>query len=437
MTTNFSPIRYFQITMAVLLLAFMVFCATTPSSASNSNATADNATRRADMLAIAERYLNYTWTATTANYLHGNNIDTPDLNWCNDPWGCWSVAPVVNVGVPYFWGGSTAVEDNPNDSIPDLNLVPQDYFYPAGGSPSVGYFGEKIAAGVPAGDVGTADAISWGLANGVDCVGFVGQVWRQGSRYGMSKTSTYSRPIKFKDLRAGDVVLRYVSDGYDHVVLFKEFLNYDPLYGNEPVAGVNGTRFLVYEAALGPHKVVISEYQLIELLPEQQTFNGAQNTDRVKIKRIKYCDPNSCKDDGVYELGDFYPRTYFTPIDIVLVIDTSGSMSGQKLIDAQYAAMSLVDYMRPGDKIGVVAFNSVPSLVIPSQEILTETGDLAKNEAKLAIFNLMANGGTSIGGGLQVGLQELTKPAIANDPVRLMVLMSDGIEGNGKCSFCC
>lgn len=280
MNKKFAPVRYFHLAMAVLLFASLAFSTTTPSSA--VDLTDENAMKRADMMAIAERYVNYQWTAVNDHWKemdngtesphyhndkHSGNVDTPDINWCNDSWGCWDVAPAVNAGIPYFWGGSTAVEDYPDDGIPDLNLDPQDYMWPAGGLPAVGYFGEKIAAGAPAGDVNTS-AIG-GPANGVDCVGFIGQVWRQGVRFGMSRTREVSRPIKFKDLRAGDVVLRYTGDGYDHVILFKEFLNYDPQNGL-PVPGE--TRFMVYEAALGPHKVVQSEYLLTEIVNEQQYF---------------------------------------------------------------------------------------------------------------------------------------------------------------------
>ncbi len=439
MNSRFTRVRFFYIVLAVLLLVSMSF-STSPSLA--ADLTDENAMQRADMMAIAERYLNYQWTAVNDHWnntwqdpsdgphtdkhndVHSDIVDTPDINWCDDSWGCWDVAPAVNVGVPYFWGGSTAVEDDPDDGIPDLNLDPQDYYG------SLGYFGEKLAAGLPAGDVGTDDGPAWGHANGVDCVGFIGQVWRQGTRYGMSKTRTYSRPIRFKDLRAGDVVLRYTADGNDHVILFKEFVNYDPAVG-QPIP--NETRFMVYEAALGPHKVVLSEYMLTESSDQQEYFMGSNHiTNRVKIKRMRYCDPNGCKDDGVYELGDYYPRTYFTPIDIELIIDRSGSMSWEyRLWQAKYASNMFIDFMRPWDKIGVVAFSTSPSVVYSLRPI--GTYEMEKTFAKQAVNNLYASGNTSIGGGLQAGYQDVIAHGVnastgIADPVRNMILLSDGWE---------
>ena len=443
MNKKFTPVRYFYLAMAALLFASLAFSTTAPSPTSAIDLTDENAMKRADMMAIAERYMNYQWTAVNDHWKemdngtepphyhndkHSDNVDTPDINWCNDSWGCWDVAPAVNVGIPYFWGGSTAVEDYPDDGIPDLNLDPQDHWG------SLGYFGEKLAAGLPAGDVGTNDPPAWGIANGVDCVGFIGQVWRQGVRYGMSSTKGASRPIKFKDLRTGDVVLRYTGDGYDHVILFNEFLNYAPQNG-APIPGE--TRFMVYEAALGPHKVVESEYLLTELVAEQQFFlNTNHNTDKVTIRRLRYCDPNSCKDDGVYELGDYYPRTYFTPIDVSLVIDRSGSMSwNRRMLRAQLAASMFVDFMRPGDKIGVVAFNNSASVIYPLHTIGYGNYPLPSEKmvAKNAINNLYASGGTSIGGGLQAGDQDLITNGVdistgEADPVRIMILLSDGWE---------
>ena len=163
------------------------------------------------------------------------------------------------------------------------------------------------------------------------------------------------------------MLLRYTGDGYDHIVLFNEFINYDPSNG-EPEPGV--TRFNVYEAALGPHKVVESEYLLTELIAEEEYFMGKnQDTDEVKLKRISYCDPNSCEEDGGYEDGGYSPRTNIdlTPLDVVLVIDKSGSMSGEKMTQAKEAAKIFVDLMKPGDKIGIVAFSDAENQVYPSQ----------------------------------------------------------------------
>ncbi|HZD55995.1 MAG TPA: SBBP repeat-containing protein, partial [Anaerolineales bacterium] len=96
------------------------------------------------------------------------------------------------------------------------------------------------------------------------------------------------------------------------------------------------------------------------------------------------------------------------------------------------AAKLFVDLMRTGDKIGVVAFNSSASLTYSLTEI--DSYGAVKDAAKDAIDDLYASGGTSIGGGLQLGHQELIdkgKDSTGNpDPIRLMILLSDGWENS-------
>lgn len=379
MNTKLTSVRYLRVAIAAIVVTALIL-SNTPVSATD---TIEDGMKRADMLAIADRYANYQWTATEDNIRHSSNVDTPDIDFCTinlpSTWGCWSIGPTtVNYGIPYFWGGSTAIEDDPTDEIPDLYLKPHDIFYPGGGLPPVGYFGEKIAANAPAGDIGTSDGPAWSYANGVDCIGFVGQVWRTGTRLNMPKALQMMRPIRFQDLRAGDVIQRYISgSSQNHVILFRNWVNYDPGTDGAPYFGA---QFMAYEAALKPNKVVISTYELTDIdvaNPTSKYFRGqGYLTDKVQIKRVEYCDPTGCRTDGSYEDPDYYPYTYLNPIDVVLVIDRSGSMYGNELEMAKQSAKMFVDLMRPGDKVGVVAFGSSASIVYPLQEILATGTDM-------------------------------------------------------------
>ncbi len=439
---NKSALFYFLRAIVFVLLLISMTMSMTPASAGQATQTTQLETRRADMMAIAERYVNYRWTAINSawgsgqptNEKHGSHVDTPDVNWCAShlpsTFGCWSnaSAPAENVGVPYFWGGSTAVEDDPNDGIPDLYLNPHDKFYPAGGLPPVGYFGQKIAAGAPAGDVGTLDDPAWSYANGVDCIGFVGQVWRTGTRLNMPTAIQQMRPIRFQDLHPGDVLQRYLSGStINHVVLFKNWVNYDPASGTPPI----GTRFQVYEASLKPNKVVISEYELTGFIAANVTksFRGkGYLTDQVKIKRNQFCDPNGCRTDGIYEDENYFPYTYLTPMDIVLVVDRSPSIG---LDSVKTLARMFVNRMRPGDKVAIVPFSGdVQEPIFPLTEIDAyneETGGTSavKTAAKNYINGITVSGGTSIGAGLLRAQQELDS---SENPVQLMILLTDGEE---------
>ncbi len=467
MNKNFVPFRYLQMTFALLLMALMGLFMTTSSSASETAVTAidlydpytDTATRE-DMIAIAERYASYEWQAINSarwdgidqtilhNDRHFENVDTPDFDWCNEhtenygSWGCWHYAPTINVGIPYTWGGNIAVKD---DQTHHLFLTPLDYI---DDSRFLRYFDDMIGAGYPAGDVGTYDPpAASGYKNGVDCVGFVEQAWRLGGRFDAGALEKLSRPIRFKDLRAGDIVY----DPGSHVVLFKDFINYDPTLGGAPIPydpahqeDPNVTRFWAYEAAESARKVVLSEYKLINmsLVDNKGYYLGSSATDNVTLERIRSCSPDATNDDNcvsnVQRVFNFYPRTYFTPIDVELVIDTSGSVTNSPaLAVAKTYAKMIVDRMRPGDKIGVAIFNNSSNYWFDPNTIVDSNQPSGINWTKTYIKTAIDTipdygGGTSIGSGLQAGLDALTTYGVDSsgqpDPFRIMILLSDGAE---------
>jgi len=110
-------------------------------------------------------------------------------------------------------------------------------------------------------------------------------------------------------------------------------------------------------------------------------------------------------------------------VDIALVLDRSGSMAGQKIIDAKNSAKTFVGFMQTGDKIGVVSFANSASVNFPLTTIVAEA---TKTAAQNAINGISANGATSIGAGMQLGQGELNK-GDPNHP-HAMLLLSDGQE---------
>ena len=114
-------------------------------------------------------------------------------------------------------------------------------------------------------------------------------------------------------------------------------------------------------------------------------------------------------------------------VDVVEIIDRSGSMSGSKIAAAKVAAKIFVGMMQLGDKIGVVSYECSSSVDFALAEII---GDDTKNDAKDAIDALVTGGRTSIGAGLQAAWGQLQGHAA--DPVRAMILMSDGKQNCGQ-----
>ena len=109
--------------------------------------------------------------------------------------------------------------------------------------------------------------------------------------------------------------------------------------------------------------------------------------------------------------------------DVVLVIDSSGSMAGTKLAAAKSAAQQFVDFMRDEDMVGVVEFNTDARVAYP----LTIVTASSRAASKAAIDAIVTTGVTSIGDGLRSALHEIAMRANAAH-VHSILLLSDGAE---------
>jgi Ca-activated chloride channel family protein len=110
------------------------------------------------------------------------------------------------------------------------------------------------------------------------------------------------------------------------------------------------------------------------------------------------------------------------PISLAVVLDTSGSMSGEKLEDAKRSVLRLLSDMRDGDEITVIRYSDTSELIQP----LARVGDV-RTSLSARIRMLDAGGGTNIPGGLSHGLRALDEAAKGR--VRRIVLVSDGLDG--------
>ncbi|HSD83337.1 MAG TPA: VWA domain-containing protein, partial [Anaerolineae bacterium] len=107
------------------------------------------------------------------------------------------------------------------------------------------------------------------------------------------------------------------------------------------------------------------------------------------------------------------------PVDVVLVLDRSGSMAGQPLTHAKQAAQSFVDAMQLStDQVGSVSFSTQAHL----DQRLTHHGDLVKQ----AIHTLSADGMTNLAGAITTAQQELLSSRHNPAAQPVMILLSDG-----------
>lgn len=110
-----------------------------------------------------------------------------------------------------------------------------------------------------------------------------------------------------------------------------------------------------------------------------------------------------------------------TPVDLVTVLDVSGSMSGTKLALLKRAMGFVIQNLGPSDRLSVIAFSSTARRHFPLRR-MTETGKL---EALQAVNSLISSGGTNIAEGLRKGFKVMVDRKWKN-PVCSIILLSDG-----------
>jgi Ca-activated chloride channel family protein len=114
------------------------------------------------------------------------------------------------------------------------------------------------------------------------------------------------------------------------------------------------------------------------------------------------------------------------PMTIAVVIDRSGSMKGQAIVDATRAANRLVDLLEPTDAFSIISYSTGAEVVTP---MALATAD-AKRAAHDAIDRIYAMGGTNISAGLELGHAQVADSPV-HDGVRRVVLISDGDANEG------
>ncbi len=107
------------------------------------------------------------------------------------------------------------------------------------------------------------------------------------------------------------------------------------------------------------------------------------------------------------------------PVNLCLVIDRSTSMQGPRLDQVRSSVLTILEDMQPGDTTSIVAFSDKAEVIVsPDQAV-----DMSVARARMSL--LQAGGGTEIGQGLTVGLDEIHRN-FTREGVNHLVLLTDG-----------
>lgn len=105
------------------------------------------------------------------------------------------------------------------------------------------------------------------------------------------------------------------------------------------------------------------------------------------------------------------------PIELILIIDRSGSMMGPNIVNARAAGIAAVRALRPDSRVGVVAFSGAADLVVPP--VAMDQADRVTS----AIAGIRASGGTDLAAALNAAAGIVTRD---DRYLHHVILMSDG-----------
>jgi len=111
------------------------------------------------------------------------------------------------------------------------------------------------------------------------------------------------------------------------------------------------------------------------------------------------------------------------PLALAIVLDTSGSMYGDKIDQARHAVLELMRDMRDDDQIAVIRYSTDASVVQP----LARLGDV-RDSLRTRVNQIEADGGTAIPLGMRAGMKALAEASRGR--VRRVVLVSDGLDSS-------
>jgi Ca-activated chloride channel family protein len=121
------------------------------------------------------------------------------------------------------------------------------------------------------------------------------------------------------------------------------------------------------------------------------------------------------------------PRNETLPKDIVLVIDRSGSMSGEKIVQARNALHFILDQLGEDDRFSIVSFSERISTL---DRTLQPVDKRNLRDARRFVDRLEANGSTDLESALQAGLAIL-EDSEPRGATRQVIFLTDGLPTAG------
>jgi Ca-activated chloride channel family protein len=116
-----------------------------------------------------------------------------------------------------------------------------------------------------------------------------------------------------------------------------------------------------------------------------------------------------------------------TPLNLAVVLDKSGSMTGAKLEKAKQAALQLVDRLTSKDVFSLVVYSDEARVLVPAQKV--EDREALKEK----IAGIKAGGSTALYAGVKTGARQIQE-YFSGKRINRVILLSDGLANVGPSS---
>jgi len=135
-------------------------------------------------------------------------------------------------------------------------------------------------------------------------------------------------------------------------------------------------------------------------------------------------------DDGPFYLqvsvgAKEYQAADRAAMNLAVVLNRSGSMSGSKLSSVKAAATWLIDNLTPADRVAIVSYSTDVRL-----DGVAKLDSDGRDTLRRAIEQLQDGGGTYLSGGLEAGAMQVLE-ALDREHLNRVILLSDGNANEG------
>lgn len=157
----------------------------------------------------------------------------------------------------------------------------------------------------------------------------------------------------------------------------------------------------------------------VRLLPESAVVSVGRNYETYAVTlRVKAPPPPPARNSNSAPLLD---PSHRAPIDLVTVLDVSGSMTGAKLQMLKRAMRLVISSLGSADRLSIVAFSAFPKRLLPLRRMTVQ----GQRAARRIVDRLVSSQGTSVGEALRKATKVLEDRRERNLVASIM-LLSDG-----------